>query len=64
MRRNPWLTKPFIVRTAAAIFALLAVIVLAPYEARAEDDAKAILKKMSDYIAEPQSGTRAIDNDV
>lgn len=64
MRRNPWLTKPFIVRTAAAIFALLAVIVLAPYEARAEDDAKAILKKMSDYIAGQQNFSLAYDSDV
>jgi hypothetical protein len=64
MRLNPWLTKPFVVRTVACILALLAIGLLAPYEARAEDDAKAILKKMSDYIAGQQNFSLTFDSDV
>lgn len=64
MNRKPWPDRPIISRTAVAIFTLLAVTMLAPCQVRAQDDAKAILKKMSDYIAGQQNFSVAFDSDV
>jgi hypothetical protein len=64
MSLKPWPNRPFISRIAAAILALLAAVALVPSHARAEDDAKAILKKMSDYIAGQQNFSVAYDSDV
>jgi hypothetical protein len=59
-----WPNWPFTGRLTAAIVALLATVLLVPSQARAEDDAKEILKKMSDYIAGQQSFSVAYDSDV
>jgi hypothetical protein len=63
MSLKPWPNRS-ISRLTAATLALLATLILVPGHARAEDDAKAILKKMSDYIAGQQNFTVAYDSDV
>jgi hypothetical protein len=64
MSLKPWPNRPFISRLTAAMLALLATVIFVPGHAQAEDDAKAILKKMSDYIAGQQNFTVAYDTDV
>lgn len=63
MHLNPWSVWPRAIRAVAAILTALAIGMLAP-QAHAQDDAKAILKKMSDYIAGQQNFSMTFDSDV
>jgi len=64
MSLKPWPNRPFISCATAVIIASLSTVLLVPGQARAEDEAKAILKKMSDYIAGQQNFSLAFDSDV
>jgi hypothetical protein len=64
MKLKLWPNWPFIGLPTAAIVALLAIVLLVPGEARAEEDAKAILKKMTDYVAGQKSFSLDYDSDI
>ncbi len=64
MHPNVRPVMPVIFGALAAILTLSATVALASFEARAQDDAKAILKRMSDYIASQQNFSVAYDSDV